>query len=557
MPKRRWGERTRMLAFQLAVGLPAIALIVFNIVHLHSIQRDQAIEAAITRDSQQMLAITEKHMATHAYELIEVVRREFPGPDDAVKPALTKLLASHPYAMYLLLYDEHKGIVVVAPPERLGDPSFKQNTDKFANIVVSWMSGKEVMRQLWDADAANGHPYRFFPSLGPVGTVMPYTTLAVFPLPGVDHSRVALGGIAFDPEYLKSDFFPAQLNEMAAGPANRRSDQGDFNRVALMLHLWNQAQPLAASMNWDDGKPEVERRVETVFTGLVLAIKFHGTTIQALGQRFLRINYIILGCLSVLLVGGIMLTYRNVNREMLLARLKSDFVSNVSHELRTPLSLIRLYAETLELGRIKHREKFQEYYCIIRKESERLSGLINNILDFSRIEAGKKEYDFRETDLAELVQATVDSYRYQIELNGFAYEQHIEEDLPKLHVDREAIARSLLNLMNNAFKYSADNKYLGINLYRCNGSVRMEVVDRGIGISRSDQTRIFEKFYRASDPLVHNSKGSGLGLSLVRHVVEAHHGKVFVDSTPGQGSTFTIVLPLAPEQKTEKAGIPS
>jgi signal transduction histidine kinase len=118
-------------------------------------------------------------------------------------------------------------------------------------------------------------------------------------------------------------------------------------------------------------------------------------------------------------------------------------------------------------------------------------------------------------------------------------------------VDREAIARSLLNLINNAFKYSRDNKYLGINLYRSNGCVRMEVIDRGIGISRADQEKIFEKFYRASDPLVHNTKGSGLGLSLVRHVVEAHDGQVFVNSTPGQGSKFTIVLPVNPEQNME------
>ena len=555
MPKRRWGERTRMLVFQLAVGLPAVALIVFNIVHLHSIQRDQVVEAAIQRDSQQMLAITEKHMTARVYELIENVRREFPGPDDAVKPALAKLLASHPYAMYLVLWDEHKGIVVAAAPERQGDPSFKQNTDRFTSMVTGWMGmdGKEVVRALGRLDRITGHPYRVFPNVAVTQSGFGYQTVAIFTLPGISPDRVAVGGIGFDPEYLKNDFFPSQLNEMAAYPASKRSDPGDLNRVAMMVHFMNQSQPLAASANWDGGKTEVERAMETVFPGLVLAIKFRGTTIQALGQRFLRTNYMILGCLSLLLAGGVMLTYRNLHREMALARLKSDFVSNVSHELRTPLSLIRLYAETLELGRIKHREKLDEYYCIIRKESERLTALINNILDFSRIEAGKREYDFRETDLAELVQKTVESYRYQIEQNGFAFEQHIEEDLPKVQVDREAIARSLLNLINNAFKYSSENKYLGINLYRSNGSVRMEVVDRGIGISRADQDRIFEKFYRASNPLVHNTKGSGLGLSLVRHVVEAHHGQICVDSTPGQGSTFTIVLPVDPGQKVEKA----
>src|SRR5207253_60590 len=154
---------------------------------------------------------------------------------------------------------------------------------------------------------------------------------------------------------------------------------------------------------------------------------------------------------GVVLDAGIFITYRTVIKGMAVAKLKSDFVSNVSHELRTPLSLIRLYAETLELGRLTDPSKYQEYYQIIRKESERLSSLINNILDFSRIEAGRKEYDFRETNVRELVQNTLDCYRYQIEQNGFTFEEHIE-DVPALRVDREAVARSLVNLINNALK---------------------------------------------------------------------------------------------------------
>ena len=261
----------------------------------------------------------------------------------------------------------------------------------------------------------------------------------------------------------------------------------------------------------------------------------------AIGERFARISFLTLAALSLVLAGGIALTYRNVTKEMALARLKSDFVSNVSHELRTPLSLIRLYAETLEMGRLTSPEKYQEYYRIIRKESERLTALINNILDFSRIEAGRKEYDFRETDMSELVHNTLDSYRYQLEQSGFQFEEKIDE-VPPMRVDREAMARSLLNLVNNALKYSQDRKYIGVNLYRDNGSVKLEVVDQGIGIPHQEQQKIFEKFYRVGDPLVHNTKGSGLGLSLVRHIVQAHGGEVAVDSAPGQGSKFTIVL---------------
>jgi signal transduction histidine kinase len=253
------------------------------------------------------------------------------------------------------------------------------------------------------------------------------------------------------------------------------------------------------------------------------------------------------------MIGGIFLSYRNISREMNLARLKSDFVANVSHELRTPLALIRLYAETLELGRITSKEKYQEYFRIIREESERLSALINNILDFSRIEAGRKEYEFKETDLPELVRSTLDTYRFQIEQNGFAFEENIARDIPPVNVDREAIARSLLNLVNNALKYSKDRKFIGVNLYRTNGSIKLEVQDHGIGIPADEQEKIFEKFYRCGDPLVHNVKGSGLGLSLVRHIARAHGGDVQVESAPEKGSKFTIALPLDPSGRTGAA----
>jgi signal transduction histidine kinase len=255
----------------------------------------------------------------------------------------------------------------------------------------------------------------------------------------------------------------------------------------------------------------------------------------------------------MVMVGGVFLTYRNISREMKLARLKSDFVANVSHELRTPLALIRLYAETLELGRLTAQEKYPEYFRIIREESERLTALINNILDFSRIEAGRKEYEFKETNLAELVRTTLDSYRFQIEQNGFAFEEHISGDIPPVNVDREAIARSLLNLVNNALKYSKDQKYIGVSLYRSNGSIKLEVQDHGIGIAAVEQDKIFEKFYRCGDPLVHNTKGSGLGLSLVRHIAQAHGGNVSVESVPEKGSKFTIALPIDPSDQAGAA----
>jgi signal transduction histidine kinase len=314
----------------------------------------------------------------------------------------------------------------------------------------------------------------------------------------------------------------------------------------MMIHPMKDSALWLSSPGWDGGRPEMERTFTYVFPEITLAIKYQGTTVADIGSRFLRYNYIVLGALSLLMVGGIWLTYRNVSREMKLARLKSDFVANVSHELRTPLALIRLYAETLELGRLTAKEKYQEYFRIIREESERLTALINNILDFSRIDAGRKEYEFQETNLAELVHSTLDSYRFQIQQNGFSFEENISSDIPPVNVDREAIARSLLNLVNNALKYSRDQKYISVSLYRVNGSVKLEVQDRGIGIAANEHEKIFDKFYRCGDPLVHNVKGSGLGLSLVRHIARAHGGDVLVESAPDKGSKFTIALPLVP-----------
>lgn len=557
--KRERNQRARVLLLQFAVVLPAVALIAFSIVHLKSIQRDRAVEAAIQRDFERMLVISEKQMDSRVDAMAENARAAFPKPDEAVMPALEALVQNTPYVAHAFLYDDHKGVVFVSRPNRMGDPDFRLEREKLSTMISSWfpIEGKELVEMLWKVGKKDGRPLHYFNNDAPRGKGHLYQAVVIFPLKGVSQSRIALGGIAFDAEYLKDSFFPQILDFMADCPSNKVPSENEQNRATMVLYEKHEHEPLATSANWDGGTPEVERVLEAGFPNLVLGIKYRGTTIQALGQRFLRTSYLILGGLSLLMAGGIFLSYRSINNEIAVAKLKSDFVSNVSHELRTPLSLIRLYAETLEMGRISNPDKCDEYYRIIRKESERLTALINNILDFSRIEAGKKEYEFRDTNLAELVRNTLDSYRYQIEQHGFAFEANIPDDLPFVQVDREAIARSLLNLVNNAVKYSATNKYLAVNMYRSNGCVRLEVVDHGIGIPRAEQRKIFQKFYRASDPLVHNTKGSGLGLSLVRHVVEAHGGHVWVESAPGQGSKFTIDLPVSSETKSAKVGLAS
>jgi signal transduction histidine kinase len=536
-----------LLTLELAVMLPAAALILLNFQHVKHMKRDKKVEATLHRDFQYMLAIGEKKMNDRIYTMTEEMRDLFPSPDtdnEAEKVRkLDALLSNTPSMVHAFLYDAEKGMVFRTQPQQVADPFVREEHHRSFDMFKGWFGlegqmiceevhkkSRGIICMMQQAKRAGGN--RFI-------------THAYFTFPQLSKDRVVLGGVSFDPNYLKQTFFPGILDELLA----EKTKEVSGNQLAMVVYPTNyDGDPadkmLARTAGWDGGKAEVTRNLDDVFRGLAMGIKFQGTTAHEIADRFAQQSLLILGGLSLLMIGGLFLAYRSVSKEVALARLKSDFVSNVSHELRTPLSLIQLYAETLELGRIKTEEKKEEYYRIIRKESERLGRLINNILDFSRIEAGRKEYDLRETDIAELVRTTLDAYRYQIERSGFEFELSIESNIPAVRLDREAIARAVVNLVNNALKYSAEEKFLHVKLYRANGVVKLEVVDRGIGIPHREQEKIFEKFYRTGDPLVHNTKGSGLGLSLVRHITHAHGGQVEVESAPGKGSKFTLSLPL-------------
>ena len=236
--------------------------------------------------------------------------------------------------------------------------------------------------------------------------------------------------------------------------------------------------------------------------------------------------------------------WQNVQRDLRIAEMRSQFVSSVSHELKTPLTSIRMFAETLLLGRMPRPERRAEYLETIVNESERLTRLINNVLDFSKIEQGTKTYRLQSQPLADIIQSTARVMEYPLLQEGFELRLDLDPSVPPLDVDRDAMQQAILNLLSNAMKYSGASRSIELTLRKTEAEVRISVTDRGIGIAPADHARIFQKFYRSATPEIHRIPGTGLGLTVVEHVAAAHGGRVTVSSTPGEGSTFSIVLPI-------------
>ncbi len=268
-------------------------------------------------------------------------------------------------------------------------------------------------------------------------------------------------------------------------------------------------------------------------------------------ERPFGLAALLISALAVLLVLGIAFLWRGVRREMALARMKTEFVANVSHELKTPLALIRLFAETLLMERTTSPGQRSRYYQIIARESERLAHLISNVLSFAGIEAGKKTYDMRPCDLGETVRDTYERYRFHLEEKGFEHHLEIQPNLPRVLADPDAVAQALINLLENAVKYSPKEKAVWVSVRASDGSIRISVRDRGAGISPKDHSRIWEDYYRTPEARALSTRGSGLGLSVVRHIVRAHGGRVELESAPGRGSIFTLVFPALGEPGTE------
>ncbi len=253
------------------------------------------------------------------------------------------------------------------------------------------------------------------------------------------------------------------------------------------------------------------------------------------------------GFTLLILSSGIYLLISNIYNKIKIRQMKEDFISSVSHELKTPLAAIKMFTETLNMGRVKSEKQIKEYYATIIRETDRLTRFINKILDFQKIEKGKKIYSFENVSIKNLLASAIDIYKDQVQDEGLVVEEECPSDLPEIEVDEDAMLQVLLNLLTNAYKYSKVEKYIKVKARAEGNFIFISVIDRGMGISKDRITKIFDKFYRVDRDSAKDIKGSGIGLAFVKSVVEAHNGEIAVESQLNKGSTFTISLPIKRE----------
>ena len=366
-------------------------------------------------------------------------------------------------------------------------------------------------------------------------------------------------GLVVDAERLRSEFIPALLRDQLS---NVPQPVG-FPSLEAAVLAEDGSRIFESDPSRRDDTPVDERNFSIIFFDKELAAfavpyelqreiwglrtGYGPQSIPEIVSASTRPQMALMVVLAVAMSLGVFLVAGAAAREVRVAEIKSNFVASVSHDLKTPLALIQLFAETLELGRVRTPERAQEYYRIINGEAKKLTRLIENILDFSRMEAGLRPYRMEPANLSEVVTRVLARMETQFAQGNFVVQTDLAPALPWVLADEGATEQAIENLLANAIKYSGESKRIEVRAQLNGDHVAISVTDHGVGISRREQGRIFRKFYRVQRELGGGPQGTGLGLAIVDHTMRGHDGFVRVSSEPQQGSTFTLHFPIPGE----------
>jgi signal transduction histidine kinase len=386
----------------------------------------------------------------------------------------------------------------------------------------------ELARSLAQSGAYSPNTYHFSKNIGGRDLLL----LAAW-IPDRNGSEIAgMFGVQLDSDYLLEGVLPEALGNV---PLNDGAE-------VVLADLGG--RPLSEKRSASTALPLVTEYFEDNFPPW--KIELFQAPAKGLERLDLRRNFYFWTILTliVVLAFGAFLIVRTIGHEMEVLKIKSDFVSSVSHEFKTPLTSIRSLMERLVDGKVRDGAKMDQYFSIIAQDTDRLTRLVNNLLDFSKIEEGKKEYDFSDTDIVRIATEQVQSFKKEQVLGGPDIRLEIAGDIPNLRADADALSRALANLLSNAVKFTPAGKAIRVGLSSDGENVILEVEDEGIGIHPDEVGKVFEKFFQGRNALDRSARGTGLGLTLVKHAVEAHGGKILVESRLGLGSKFSLIFPI-------------
>ena len=541
-------DRSLRLAGGLAivVAIPVAVLFYFQFTSIDALGRSSAV---VLRQLSQETAdgVTRKIEDTLKAPYINVLLRTPQAQSDplnlaAIEPTFEQALATMPFVSRFYVWSdistEHRGELLAYDRENEG---FHSNLPE-ADLVVRRLRELATQKRAISVFEATVDGRRSY-----------FQAQLRFVFPARD-KMTSFAAFRVDGDRLRNEFFPGLVTEKL------KSVEGPTGFPALSVTLIDDADRVVFPAGGSIPKLYVDERTfplvffdpELVSLSAPEGRKFElwrvrtgydNQTIPAIVDARARPQRALMAMLAAVMGLGVFIVARAAAREVRVAEMKSTFVSSVSHDLKTPLALIQLFAETLELGRLKNTDRAQEYYRIINSEARKLTRLINNLLDFSKIEAGLRVYSKKPINLTELTHRVLESLDSQFRHNQFTVTSRLDNDVYVL-IDPEAAVQALENLISNAMKYSPEHREIVVEVDRVDNYGVVRVTDHGVGVQPRLQRKIFRKFFRVQTDAGSGPQGTGLGLAIVDHVMRGHDGFVRVESEPGRGSTFTLHFPL-------------